>query len=790
MRLFKLVQGIDMAKIIPCKEQTPNLPVKKSPPKPKESYSKEELFAFDTETTMCGKKELRSYQSALYSNDQLFITVYALKGWYEEGWSRTLSDRLSSILRKDVNVTCKSFSSVEDLRRACIQFHENTMYGGEPRLIKNKSGNWRRSRRKVKRCAVAFNGNFDYGVLSDQTKFDAEMKIGVMEGAGVSYRMISGDRTEDSCKYGLRINALYLGADSVPFTEERGQLWELSSPSKQVWGCYTLRQVGEHIGISKLEADFNDSAYAAMDAVITLEAAIKLTDDLERMGFTGAPDRFISGATVSKDLLKQHYTPFYLTEEQHTDIWPAYFGGMTGATRPEVVRDSVENVVYGDLDGAYNVSGQKLRVFTWDGVKQLSCKDVNDILQHVKEQPRLFWYYGSVHIKVTGDFGRCPVRVSVVGDNNELGPSTAQGLVWAEMTNYSTTLTLGDYLMSQPRNVTIHGGWMATRDGDSQCLFKMTADERAKYPKSKDPIANGWWKLAGNCLYGCFANRNGKERMQPGPFFNALIASSITGAIRYSIHTINEAVGTDSYYNDTDSALLSETSFNKAKESLKDLGIGFSNKTDDELPNCDVARLAIVHGSKRYCMVAPDGTFGAKVHGLGMWFTFHNGKVKSLARDHELIEAVWRCCYPDELGEADEKLRKLKVFHKFGIKTQRMSRLVESYMLRQGIPFSETWKYAKAGNFGFTSPTFSKGNVKPVACFDAHEANMISDMSLEMVAYGWSESRDKKFNYDTGSRWAWEGSEVRTVLSISHTQMLQAEEALLSGDISMNYMEE
>lgn len=787
-----------MPKIIPCKEQTPFAPEARKAPKPVTPFGKHELFGFDTETTMDGKKEMRSYQAAYFEGDNLHVVVYALRGWYEAKWTSTLSSRLKTILRKDVNVTCKSFSSIDALRESSIQLHEKLMYGDEPRLTKNKNGKWRRSKRPVIRCAVAFNGNFDYGVMSDATEFEDELKLGVMEGAGVRYRMISGDRTEGDSKYGLRINALYLGADNVPFTEERGQLWELSAPARQIWGCYTLRQVGEHIGTSKLEADFNDSAYAAIDSVITLEAACKMTDDLQRMGFTGAPDRFISGATVSKDLMRQHYTPFYLTEQQHELVWPAYFGGMTGATYPEIVRDSVTDVVYGDLDGAYNVSGQRLQVFKWDGVVELTPSDVENIIKYVKEIPEGFWEFGSVHIDVTGNFDRCPIRVSVVGEKNTEGPSTAQGLVWAEMKNYRTTLTLGDFLMSEPSNYTIHGGLMATANGDSRCLFKMTDDERKKFPKkdkNENPIKenlipNQWWKLAGNCMYGCFANRNGKERLEAGPFFNALIASSITGAIRYCIHTINEAVGEGSYYNDTDSALLRKDVFEKAKKSLKPLRIGFSNKTDDELAGCDVAELAIVHGSKRYCMVGKDGTFGAKVHGLGMWFAFIDGRVRSLARYPKLIEAVWRCCYPDELGDADSEIKKVKVFHKFGIKTRRMSLLVQDYMFKQGVPLSECASYAKAGNFGFTTPTIENGKVKPVACFDAHTAMELSDMTLEMVAFGWSESWDKKFNYDDFTRWSWEGHEVRTVKSISHTQQLQAKEStILDGDISMNYME-
>ena len=139
---------------------------------------------------------------------------------------------------------------------------------------------------------------------------------------------------------------------------------------------------------------------------------------------------------------------------------------------------------------------------------------------------------------------------------------------------------------------------------DSPCLFKMTADEREKYPKRDSDgipiwdnwVPNTWFKLAGNCLYGSFANRNGKKRESSGKWFNAIVASSITGAIRHCMWIVNEASG--ALYNDTDSALCSVEGFNKAVKALKPLNIGFSNKTSDELEGFDSAKIAVVQGSK------------------------------------------------------------------------------------------------------------------------------------------------------------------------------------------------
>lgn len=776
-------------KIVPVREMAPNLPQHREKSDNPPIFGREELFAFDCETTSDGLKELRSYQAAYVKDGQLNVVVIAVKGWFPDGWTTTTQSDLEVLLGKSVIGDFIEADTIDDLRRQSQRFHEYLMYDGEPRLIRNKKGQMRRSKRPIVRCAVAFNGNFDYGAMSDATELLPEMQLGHMEGAGVKYIFNSGDYFEDDKEWGMRINALYLGGDSIPYTEKRGQLWELSAPCRQVWGCMTLKQVGNHIGIQKLDADFNCPVYATVDAILTLYASFQMTDDLQRMGFTGAPDRFISGATVSKDLMRQHYTPFYLTEQQHELVWPAYFGGMTGAVRPEVVRSQVTDVVYGDLDGAYNVSGQRLQVFKWSGCKQLKPQDAEEMVRQVQKDPSNFWKYGSLHLQVIGDFDRVPVRVGTIGATSDKAPSQSTGLVWAKMRNYKTTLTIGDLLMSEPRRYEILDAVMAISEGESKCLFKYTADQRSKYPKSVDPIANTWWKLAGNCCYGVFANRNGKDRMESGPYFNALIASSITGAIRYAMWTVNESAGKSSHYNDTDSALLDSDAFQKAVEALKPLQIGFSNKTDDELPNLDVAQFAIVQGSKRYCMVGYDGSFGAKVHGLGSWFAFIDGRVRSIAHHKELIHTVWKCAYPDELGEPSVNLKSIPVFHRFNVKSQRVSDLTKEYARRMGVPLEDCWKYGKAGLFGFVVPTILDGKVSPTLAFDANDAAELSCYTLEMVAYGWSEAVDKKYDYDNDDRWVFFGEDVKTVAPISHTQMMQTAEAMvLDGDISIGYV--
>lgn len=761
--------------VVPVMESAPSLPEPKKPkPKPN-NFKKEQMFAFDTETTRCGKKELRSCQFSFYENGLLHNIVYSVNGWYSEHDT----GRIETLCGEPHETVSETFQTVDALRVACQRLYEHLLYGTQTA-----------KRKKVKRCAVAFNANFDLGVLADKTTL-GDMRVGGMEGAGCRYEFISG-RTATS---GLNINTLFLGAFSVPFTPKRGMIWDIQALSRNLWGAANLASVGRVLGMKKLVDEGERSfTYGVMDSIITLKAAVKLTTELEDMGFTGAADRFISGATVAKDLMKQHYQPFYLTQEQHEFVWPAYFGGMTGCLDIDALREPVENMIYGDLDGAYNASGQKLGVFQWAGVNWLPASTVEGIVENVKQNPDSYWTFGSLHIEVEGDFDNLPIRVGKCGEGGT--PSQSEGLVWARMRNYRTTLSLGDYLHSRPKKHRILRGLMVNEyDKTNPCLFKMTADERKKYPKKdvngewipSNFTPNTWWKLAGNTLYGSFANRNGKKREIAGKWFNALVASSITGAIRHAMWTVNEASG--AIYNDTDSALCTVEGFEKAVEALKPLDIGFSNKTSDELGTHDLAAIAVVQGSKRYALVAHDGTFGAKCHGLGSWFVVWEGRVQSVAHNEEVLEAVWRFNYPEVFGDPNPEIMGLKVFHKFSIKTLKVATMVQEYARRQwDIPLTEITKYGKAGNFGFLSPSIAEGQNKVVVVvgYEPQEAVSNSDLTLAEISYGWGKAYDKKYDYENLCRWTFEGEDIKQVRAVEHSQNLRQDGFLADDDISVH----
>jgi hypothetical protein len=789
------IRGFDMGKLIPCRELPLGLPKKRQKKPAAGHYEDHEMFGFDTETTRCGKKELRSYQ-AVWQDDsgRLYGLLIYLDGWYVTERLRYLDDRLRRELGSVnyMGTVVKMCSSVNELKRCVQQAHEELIYDGLPRMVQKKR--WQRAKRQAVRCAVAFNGNFDYGAMADATELHDNLKSGTMEGPGVVYCFRAGETIQEKAKTGLRIEAMFLGAASVPFTMKRGELWDISTCARNLWDARNLKQCGQHIGIDKLEPDFNCPVYAMMDAVVTLRSAQRLTADLLSMGFKGSPDRFISGATVAKDVMSQHYTPFYLNEEQHTKIWPAYFGGMTGPTKASYAHEQVNNVVYGDLDGAYNVSGQNLAVFDWAGVRELGIGEAEMIVELLKADPSRYWEFGSVHLRVKGDFDRCPMRVATVGENtNDTNPSTSSGLVWAKMRNYETTLCIGDFLHCNPveGKHKILGGWMAVPElGRGPCIFKLAADERSQYESGT--IGNQWWKLVGNSCYGVLANRNGKDRRMPGPFFNVLMASSITAAIRHCIWVINEAAGYTSYYNDTDSAMLTPAGFKAAQIALKPLKIGFSNKTDHEIKGCDIASVAVIHGSKRYAMVGPDGTFGAKCHGLGSWWAYVDGRVRSVAHHPPLLKAVWATAYPETFGEPDPKYAGVPLFHKFSVRTKRMSILVKRYAQRRyNLKLKELGPYGRAGNFGFVVPQIVDGKIVPYVAYEPEEAADTSDLTLEDVAMLWSGSWDKKFDYQNMKRWMWKGSDVRDVEPIAHTQNLLAEQQnTIDGDISVSEVAE
>jgi hypothetical protein len=778
-----------MAKLIPCREPIPQLPKYKKPRAPAVAYENHQLFGFDTETTRDGTKSLRSYQ-AVWDDEEgnSYGLLLYLDGWYAVSRLRALDASLRTLQPRYVATVSKSFATVKKLRQAVQRAHEELLYDGAPRTVMTpRSKRWRRSRRKVVRCACAFNGNFDYGAMADYTELKQEMVSGSMIGPGVRFVFRSGDVEDDDSMKGLRIECLYLGARSVPFTMKRGELWDIAPCAMELWDARTLKQCGEHIKIPKLDPDFNCPVYAMVDSIVTLKSAQRLTADLKGMGFAGAPDRFISGATVSKDVMSRFYKPFYLSAEHHELIWPAYFGGMTGPTKPDHAHDVVDNVLYGDLDGAYNASGQNLKVFDWDGSRDVSPTECQHIIEVVRGNPSEYWKYGSLHIRVRGNFDCCPIRVATVGGDNDANPTASSGLVWARMRRYTTTLTLGDYLHSQPKKHKILGGVMATQTKNrGACIFKMTADERKKHKSGT--IGNQWWKLAGNAAYGVLANRNGKERDIPGPFFNALMASSITAAIRHCIWIVNDAAGDESFYNDTDSAMVTKNGFKRAVKALKPLNIGFSNKTDDELKGCNMARVAVIHGSKRYAMLGPNGEFGAKCHGLGSWWAFVDGRVRSLAHHKPLLRAVWATAYPEQFGDPDPKYARVRVFHKFSIRTERVSELVRRYAQRQWkLPLKALGAYGRAGNFGFISPAIEDGKIVPKVAYEVEEAERYSDLDLEDVAMLWSGSWDKKYDYSKLERWRFTGSDVRTVDAVAHTQLLlQSQQDTLKDDISIS----
>jgi len=200
---------------------------------------------------------------------------------------------------------------------------------------------------------------------------------------------------------------------------------------------------------------------------------------------------------------------------------------------------------------------------------------------------------------------------------------------------------------------------------------------------------------------------------------------------------------------------------------LKPLKIGFSNKTNDELEGHSVAAFGVVQGSKRYALVAKDGTFGAKCHGLGAWFMLKDDKVKSIAHDETLLENVWRFVYPHIFGKPDPEIMKTPVFHKFSIKTRKISLMVQEYARRQwDIPLKDIHQYGKSGNFGFLSPTLpdpEKRTPHVVVSFEPEVAESLSDFTLQDVAYVWGCSYDKKFDYVNLKRWHFDGSQIRFV---------------------------
>ena len=218
---------------------------------------------------------------------------------------------------------------------------------------------------------------------------------------------------------------------------------------------------------------------------------------------------------------------------------------------------------------------------------------------------------------------------------------------------------------------------------------------------------------------------------------------------------MNEA--SDAYYNDTDSGLTTVEGFHRAVEALRPLDIGFSNQTSEELECHDVAMIGVVEGSKRYALMAEDGTFGGKCPGLGSWVVFYKGRVRSIAHHEEILEHIWRFNYPHIFGKPRREILDLPVFHKFSVRTRKIGNMVKEYARRQwDIPLEDIDAYGKAGNFGFLSPTSPNGrgsNPYVMVSYEPQTASELSDFVVQDVAYMWGNSYDKKFDYENLRRW-------------------------------------
>ena len=60
-----------MRRVVPVREPCPSLPEPTKPKKRTEPFGREEVFAFDTETTRCGKKLFKSIQFSWYEGGNL-----------------------------------------------------------------------------------------------------------------------------------------------------------------------------------------------------------------------------------------------------------------------------------------------------------------------------------------------------------------------------------------------------------------------------------------------------------------------------------------------------------------------------------------------------------------------------------------------------------------------------------------------------------------------------------------------------------------------------------------------
>ncbi len=75
-------RGRLMSKLIPCREPTPSMPRGPREIKDKRIFESNEFFGFDTETTRCELKELRSYQAEWVHKRSIRSCILYLDSWY------------------------------------------------------------------------------------------------------------------------------------------------------------------------------------------------------------------------------------------------------------------------------------------------------------------------------------------------------------------------------------------------------------------------------------------------------------------------------------------------------------------------------------------------------------------------------------------------------------------------------------------------------------------------------------------------------------------------------------
>ena len=134
--------------VVPVMEPAPSLPEPRKPKPRPVNFKAEQMFAFDTETTRCGKKELRSCQFSFYEGGLLHNIVYSVKGWFDNHDT----GRIETLCGEPQETVSETFETVDALRVACQRLYEHLLYGEQTA-----------KRKKVKRCAVAFNANFRLG---------------------------------------------------------------------------------------------------------------------------------------------------------------------------------------------------------------------------------------------------------------------------------------------------------------------------------------------------------------------------------------------------------------------------------------------------------------------------------------------------------------------------------------------------------------------------------------------------------------------------------------------------